>query len=348
MKKIAYIEIDTHAEIAGNFRELMNRSKNVSVDYYFSEKILNLLGETSDNKQIFKANSENLFSLLKDKKYDLVIIGTAHRYFSLFLKVVECFPTLIIAHNLNFIKASIWEILRNIVKKDFKFRLKLLLREGLLLKNKVYKRAKSLVVLDKEIASEEYVFLPLFYNKFFYSERKKDDVFRIVIPGAVSQKRRDYRVIISKIGKIEESREVEVVFLGKASGEELRWIKKLEAEKIGNRNLSLVYFTEKVSQNIFDEWMKKADVLWCPIQQKTEFFSVEEYYGITKISGNIGDAIKYGKRAVFPEFYQDKYPFILSENQMEEEKIGEEFMEIFKNYEKNKISVELEKIFLNS
>ncbi len=45
--------------------------------------------------------------------------------------------------------------------------------------------------------------------------------------------------------------------------------------------------------------MQKADVLWCPIQQETEFFSVNETYGVTKMTGNLGDAIGYGKLAVF-------------------------------------------------
>jgi hypothetical protein len=47
-----------------------------------------------------------------------------------------------------------------------------------------------------------------------------------------------------------------------------------------------------VPQNVFDDYMQKADILWCPIQQETEFFSQKEIYGVTKMSGNIGDAIK--------------------------------------------------------
>ena len=50
LKKIAYIEIDTHAEIALNFMELMNDSKAFSVDYYFSEKILKFLGFAQNDK----------------------------------------------------------------------------------------------------------------------------------------------------------------------------------------------------------------------------------------------------------------------------------------------------------
>ena len=78
-------------------------------------------------------------------------------------------------------------------------------------------------------------------------------------------------------------------------------------------NISIKYFTEKVPQNVFDDYMQKADILWCPIQQETEFFSQKEIYGVTKMSGNIGDAIKYGKLAIFPENYPSKYAFIIPE-----------------------------------
>ena len=39
-KQIAYIEIDTHAEIAENFAELTKNSEKFSVDFYFSKKNL--------------------------------------------------------------------------------------------------------------------------------------------------------------------------------------------------------------------------------------------------------------------------------------------------------------------
>ena len=105
MKKIAYIELDTHAEIALNFMELMNDSKVFSVDYYFSEKILKTLGlQETENK--IKSNHQTIFKQLQTKNYDLIIIGTVHRYFNVFEKIAEKFNTSIICHNLNFVKAS--------------------------------------------------------------------------------------------------------------------------------------------------------------------------------------------------------------------------------------------------
>lgn len=320
MKKIAYIELDTHAEIARNFMELMKDSKVFSVDYYFSEKISNQINEKLSN--VYVTESSAISNDLKNKNYDLVITGTVHRYFNVFEKIISSFNTSIIIHNLNFSTISKSQLFLNIFKKDFAFRLKLLLKENLLSAPNIFKNAKNLLVLDKSLIKQnenlELKFLSVFFNEIqisFFNE-----VFTVVIPGAVSQKRRDYNRIISKIVELEteikkglnlQEKLIEFIFLGKAQGNELKKIIDLERSL---ENLNVKYFTEKVSQSIFDEWMQKADVLWCPIQKKTEFFSQTEIYGKTKMSGNIGDAIKYGKKAIFPADFSTDYLFIHREN----------------------------------
>ena len=339
MKKIAYIELDTHAEIALNFMELMNDSKVFSVDYYFSEKILKTLGlQETDN--IKKVSAENLLQKLSqyqipNTKYDLVIIGTIHRYFNVFEKVAEKFNASIICHNLNFVKASNLGLLSSVFKEDYQYRLKLLLKEGLLRKSNVYKKAKNLLVLDQTLkcnvilneaqhnqiksetlnedyersSEESFTFLPIFYTKF--SEKPKNETYTIVIPGAVSQKRRDYEKVLNQIKRFTKNSHYQFIFLGKASGKELEMLQNFEQNK--PENISIKYFAEKVPQDVFDNFVQKADVLWCPIQQETEFFSQKEIYGTTKMSGNIGDAVKFGKLAVFPENYPSKYSFIIPE-----------------------------------
>lgn len=343
MNKIAYIELDTHAEIALNFMELMNDSAAFSVDYYFSEKILRFFGYTQNDKlpeNIKKATPENLIQQLSTNNYQLVIIGTVHRYFNVFEKVAEQFNTSIICHNLNFVKASKLDLLSSIFKEDFQFRLKLLLKEGLLRKSKVYQKAKNLLVLDRGFDStqpDKYKFLPIFYTKFL--EKPNNPIFTIVIPGAVSQKRRDYERVLKSIKIFHFS--FEIIFLGKASGKELEMLQDFEKSK--PENISIKYFTEKVPQDVFDHYLQKADILWCPIQQETEFFSQKEIYGFTKMSGNIGDAIKYGKSAIFPENYPSNYSFIIPEKGS----LGD-FLFIkkdvdFSEFSKEKVLQELEK-----
>lgn len=372
MKKIAYIELDTHAEIALNFMELMNDSKAFSVDYYFSEKILRFFGFAQNDKlpeSIKKATPENLIQQLSTNNYQLIIIGTVHRYFNVFEKIEEKFNTSIICHNLNFVKASNFDLLSSIFKEDFQYRLKLLLKEGLLRKSNVYKKAKNLLVLDRGFDSaqpDKYKFLPIFYTKF--SEKPKNETYTIVISGAVSQKRRDYEKIIKELKNLElnfdnyefrrnetfvennlqekgssvgTTQNLEIIFLGKASGKELEMLQNFEQNK--PENISIKYFTEKVPQNIFDEYMQKADILWCPIQQETEFFSQKEIYGVTKMSGNIGDAIKYGKLAVFPENYPSKYSFIIPEKGSLGDFLFTKKNVDFSEFSKEKVLQELEK-----
>ena len=36
------------------------------------------------------------------------------------------------------------------------------------------------------------------------------------------------------------------------------------------------YFTEKLPYSKFDELMRSADILWCPVQEKNEFLGIEE------------------------------------------------------------------------
>ena len=343
MKKIAYIELDTHAEIALNFMELMNDSKELSVDYYFSEKILRFFGFAQNDKlpeNIFKAKPENLIQQLSTNNYQLVIIGTVHRYFNVFEKVAEQFNTSIICHNLNFVKVSNFDLLSSIFKEDFQFRLKLLLKEGLLRKSKVYQKAKNLLVLDRGFDStqpDKYKFLPIFYTKF--SENYENPIFTIVFPGAVSQKRRDYERVLKSIKIFHFS--FEIIFLGKASGKELEMLQDFEKSKPDN--ISIKYFTEKVPQDVFDHYLQKADILWCPIQQETEFFSQKEIYGFTKMSGNIGDAVKFGKLAVFPENYPSKYSFIIPEKGSLGDFLFTKKDVDFSEFSKEKVLQELEK-----
>lgn len=341
MKKIAYIEIDTHAEIAKYFMEMMKDSTNFSVDYYFSKKIISQL-EIPNSINVLETSPKNLLSLLSQKQYDLVIIGTVHRYFNVFDKIVEKFITSIICHNLNFVKASNIEFLQNILKKDIAFRMKLLCKEGLLLKNKVYQNAKNLLVLDENLSSGNFQFFPIFSTQCYTPI--ENITYTIVVPGTVSQNRRDYKGILEKLNQFSIKSDYRIVLLGKAEGEELKWIEDYEKNK--KSNISLIYFTEKVPQTVFDEWMKTANVLWCPLQTKTEFLSVPEFYETSKMSGNIGDAIRFGKMAIFPTNSVLNHEFIITEKQNIEQQIVaiQQDFDFQKKYSQAKVREKLESL----
>ncbi|UQB69421.1 hypothetical protein [Epilithonimonas zeae] len=310
MKKIAYIELDTHAELANNFYELTKDSDEISTDFYFSEKIFKFLN--LHEKNVFLTDYSQLLEILEKKKYDLIIIGTVHRHFIFYKAIVKKFNTAILVHNLNFIRASKWELFKSIFKKDFKYRLKLFLKEGLLEAPKVYQQSKHLLGIDEFVSQKNNLeFSPIYFNQ-FNSQNSEKEIIRIVIPGAVSQSRRDYDSFLDKLKNFENTGiNYEIIFLGKAIGIELEKLKSI-VNKLP-QFIKIHFFENKIPQQEFDSWMKKADVLYCPIQNETEFFSIKEIYGKTKISGNIGDAIKYGKLAIFPEAYDSDLEFIIKE-----------------------------------
>ncbi|MBS1549540.1 MAG: hypothetical protein JSS94_06730 [Bacteroidetes bacterium] len=311
MKKIAYIELDTHAEIASNFWELSQEFCSVSVDFYLSDKVLKLF-PNEQHATIIRSSPQKIHHQLQQKHYDAVVIGTAHRYFSTFLKIAQNYPTSLVVHNLNFTQKQPIQLWKLIWKKDWKYRVKLWWKEGLLKAPLLYKSMKNLWVLDENLLSfpwrnkQPLLYLPVFYNEF---NAHKSGSIKVVIPGTVSQERRDYHHLFSVIERCNDA--IEFVFLGKASGIELELLKSLK--KSINSKVSVRYFDAKVSSEIFDQEMKDATVLWCPIQQENQFFSQQEIYGKTKISGNISDAIRYGKLAIFPSSYVQKHPFIYQE-----------------------------------
>lgn len=343
VKKIAYIEIDTHAEIAQAFMDIMEGSQDFSVDYYFSKRVKDQINHSDE--AVFLSDSSMILDQLKGKGYDLVVIGTVHRYFNTFLAITKKYNTAIITHNLNFIKASKLDMMKSLFKGDVIFRLKLWLKEGLFYKSKVYQTSRSLFVLDEALISDRYRFLPLFYTRDFNKTKNEDLV--VIIPGGVSQKRRDYTYIFETIQKLTADKPCQFVFLGKANGHELKQLKHL-SEKL-SKNIKITYFSERVSSEDFEKWMQKADVLWCPIQQDTEFFSMKETYGLTKMTGNLGDAIAYGKLAVFPQNYPSKLDFIIpeKENAFEQLKtISETPFDFYTTYSRKEVQKKLEQFLM--
>ncbi|TZF92355.1 hypothetical protein FW781_21715 [Chryseobacterium panacisoli] len=344
MKKIAYIEIDTHAEIAQAFMDIMKDSRDFAVDYYFSKRIKDQINDSSE--AVFLSDSSMILDQLKGKGYDLVVIGTVHRYFNTFLAITKKYNTAIITHNLNFTKASKLSLMKSVFKGDVIFRLKLWLKEGLFYNTKVYQKAQSLLVLDEALVSERHQFLPLFYTRDF--DPIKNDNLIVVIPGGVSQKRRDYAYIFKTIQDLKSDKHCEFVFLGKAKDDELKQLERLSQRL--PENISITYFSERVSAEDFEKWMQKADVLWCPIQQETEFFSMKETYGVTKMTGNLGDAVAYGKLAVFPGDYPSKLEFIIPEKEKvldQLKTLSQTSFDFHNTYSKEGVQEKLEQ-FLNS
>ena len=187
-------------------------------------------------------------------------------------------------------------------------------------KDKLYSEARSLFILDENIDELQYPYelrwLPLLYTK--HSEQKIQTNL-VAIPGTVDQHRRNYKRIFNKIKYFRGN--FTFSFLGRAEGKELDKLQRVSQNLPDHVNIE--YYDSRVSHEEFERKMQAAEVLWCPIQKETRFFGITEIYGKTKMSGNIGDAIKYAKPAIFPKSYSASYSFIFKEKRDIEKQITE-------------------------
>lgn len=123
----------------------------------------------------------------------------------------------------------------------------------------------------------------------------------IVIPGSVSTRRRDYELvynlIISLIGM--NYNRFKFILLG---DNQLTPPLKNKFQQFSNTENIVQLFDENVDAVMFQHVCECAHLFLFPtIQNFKPSNGVGEIYGETKASGNIGDAIKYGKPFMYPQ-----------------------------------------------
>lgn len=287
--KIVYIELDTHAEVLQDFYfSVENKEK---VYFLVSHKIANRLNDIP----VRIVQKKEILNVLKEINPGKVILGTLHRNFHIWEKIVHQYPCYAIIHNINFSKLTPLKLFFLCFKKDQIYRFKLLLKEKLL----------SSPCIHQALIGKWTMANFTFYIQRYTSEKSGSDLPILVIPGEVNQSRRDYLGLINRF--LEAKNTYHLVFLGKCRSEMLPYIETLY------KNHQVEWFKDRVSAQDFHSWMLKADLILCPIQRVTYFFSQKEIYGETKFSGVVADAVRYGKRVIFPDFYPVYHPLIFNE-----------------------------------
>ena len=124
---------------------------------------------------------------------------------------------------------------------------------------------------------------------------------RIVIPGTIDNRRRDYNVAFDLLSEIDQKNlPVSMVLLGGVSE-----YGKLILEKCRqyiSKTSNLVFFqTDTVDQPIFDREMDDCHFIWIPSVVKTVLSDgIEEIYGLSISSGTLFDVIKHAKPFIVP------------------------------------------------
>jgi hypothetical protein len=154
------------------------------------------------------------------------------------------------------------------------------------------------------------VFVPTTYEK--NNSNKSSRGIKVVIPGNVSQMRRNYIKVLkefdSEIGKQNKNIVLELLGDKRKSGKQLRGM----INDLSDRKWLKTHPAGRVSSVSFNRSLQSADLLLSPLQRKKisplqrnniAFCKVMEKVGMTTASAVIWDAIKYGKPVLVPRYY---------------------------------------------
>ncbi|WP_136668849.1 glycosyltransferase family 4 protein [Flavobacterium sp. H122] len=363
-KKIAFVEMETHSALLEQWYLLVSKMDQIDFHFFVSQKVYDkLTAIPKEHLTIIPSVSKTDFS-----EYDGVVVNTLHRDFNDYQKLFKDKKVLCLVHNLNFslfFKSISW---RNIFreKERFTYFLKLYFKEKVASRRKLILGAKQFGVISAsaldsiksngEFAEKSTLIQMNYCNNF---EFPTSDVIEIVMPGNVSNKRKDVDLVFRILNKLKPVSKIHFIFLGKPENDSV--LRQLENLKENCRhNISITYYNQFIPWQEYSKVIAKANLLLCPIKKDTSFYWVDEMYGSTKVSGAEADCIYNGKIGLFPESYpkMDWYNWYYSseENLIEIlEKLTPEILSEEYNYlqpftEKftfEKVKTELEKQLLN-
>jgi hypothetical protein len=128
------------------------------------------------------------------------------------------------------------------------------------------------------------------------------EVIEIVIPGNVSNKRKNVDMVFSVLKHLKPKSKLNFTFLGKPENNKV--LKAIEhLKQTCHPNITITHFHRFIPWEEYSQVVSKAHVLLCPVRHKTSFYWVNEFYGETKVSGSEADCIYNGKIGIFPSTY---------------------------------------------
>lgn len=133
--------------------------------------------------------------------------------------------------------------------------------------------------------------------------KKKQNEISFVVPGQIEEHRRDYETVINAFEKIfEENKEkTRLILLGYPVGAYGNKILK-KCEELRKKGYKINYYDGFVPEEEYNSIMKNVDFLLLPIKLESSGLGVtKEYYGKTKGSAAVFEAIQYAKPMIVPE-----------------------------------------------
>lgn len=308
--KIAIYET-VHLDWVIPYAELMAQ-EDVTVSFItslmFKDDLENILAEKNprftwhflDPASGFIAFSKKLHSIFKSNDFDLLVLNSADsRLLILFmvLRLNKPKKILINLHDINnFFKIklslSFKKNIRSMGKKSL-----MLLTDGYIVNAETMKRY---ILKNKLTPKPVYWLQPVYYNGSFSNKKAISDK-KIVVPGSIDPRRRDYYLVLDMIHEMLRNHvQVSWVLAGRPVYDYgFKIINK--AKELNTKGADITFFTEDVPENQFQQIIAASTLILSPLVSSSAIHdNIAEIYGESKGSGNIYDAIRHAKPLIVP------------------------------------------------
>jgi len=147
-------------------------------------------------------------------------------------------------------------------------------------------------------------YIPGMFYQPFPSPKFQETPFRIVVPGTVEEKRRDYEIIptvVSLLAQKNRDRSIELVILGNSN---TAFGKKLEKDirEVLPATISLIRFDRDVAYDTYSKYYSSAHIIWAPVKLNMESIrGVPEINGLSNSAGLFVDFVHYAHPTLIPE-----------------------------------------------
>ncbi len=138
------------------------------------------------------------------------------------------------------------------------------------------------------------------------SPRVDSHRIKVVVPGTIDKKRRNYDEVFLLCELLEEAAlPVDIILLGGYNGNYGKAVIAKASHWQSQFTFLKFYDTILIPQPEYDRVMKEAHFLFSPVQVETKICgNVPEVYGISKSSGALSDAVRHAKPLILPEAYK--------------------------------------------
>ncbi len=312
---------NSHIPIIYSFSKIC-KTKNTNVTIFTTKESFSRLETYLRDKEkcdiILKKDNESPYSFLKrvehicNQKIDLLFINTIKEKsidLAFYLNFrPKCKMILTVHHANAWLKPRLIFNIKHIIRTIDTNLSSALTSKFILPKfdaiNVIYPPIKD-YILTRTDYSKEIFTLPtsIFEDTRMLTKDKKDDnILRVVIPGLIEERRKDYSFVLPAFEKLFKhfKENIMLYLLGEPVDRYGNSIYKA-FRTLRENQYAVVLFEKFVPDKTFVEIITKCDVIHAPIRIKTRGNVYnEETYGVTVGSGVIYNAIQYAKPIIVP------------------------------------------------